>query len=28
MRIFDRNQCCDFLPKPKVEASQFQLHIS
>ena len=28
VKVYNRNQTCDFLPKPQVQASQFQLHIS
>jgi hypothetical protein len=28
VKVHNRNQTCDLLPKPKVKASQFQVHIS
>jgi hypothetical protein len=28
LRFSNRNHICDFLPKPKVKASQFPVHIS
>jgi len=28
VKVHNRNQTCDFLPKPQVQAHRFQLHIS